>query len=189
MTAKFPILSFFQKNASYQNRKVHRWLAIIISLPILFILITGIFLQLRKPIDWIQPPAMKGSEKYQPTIALEQVLTEVKTIPKMQVNNWSDIKVLDLRPKKGIIKVRNYNELETQVDASTGGILQVAQRRNDFVTKMHEFSTWHARLWLGLPVRLGFLVLFVTGVYLNIKMLPARLKALPFWRMLTGKEC
>ncbi len=83
--------------------------------------------------------------------------------------------------------VLNYNELETQIDASTGEILQVAQRRNDFVTKMHEFSTWYARLWLGLPVRLGFLALFVTGVYLNIKMLPAHLKALPLWRMLTGK--
>ncbi|MGK7898927.1 MAG: PepSY domain-containing protein [Xenococcus sp. (in: cyanobacteria)] len=191
MTAKSsPFLArfnFFKKNAAFQHRIVHRWLAIIMSLPILFILITGIFLQLRKPIDWIQPPAMKGSEQYQPTIALEQVLTEVRTIPEMQVNNWSDIKVLDLRPKKGIIKIRNHNELETQIDASTGEILQVAQRRNDFVTKMHEFSAWHARLWLGLPVRLGFLALFVTGVYLNIKMLPARLKALPFWQILSGK--
>ncbi|MDJ0904159.1 MAG: PepSY-associated TM helix domain-containing protein [Xenococcus sp. MO_188.B8] len=191
MTAKSSILisslSFFKKSASRQNRIVHRWLAIIISVPMIFILITGIFLQLRKPVDWIQPPAMKGSEKYQPTIALEQILTEVKTIPEMQVRNWSDIKVLDLRPKKGIIKVRNHNELETQIDASTGEILQVAQRRNDFVTKMHEFSTWHARLWLGLPVRLGFLVLFVTGVYLNIKMLPARLKSLSWLQKLRGK--
>ena len=191
MTAKSSILisslSFFKKSASRQNRIVHRWLAIIISVPMIFILITGIFLQVRKPVDWIQPPAMKGSEKYQPTIALEQILTEVKTIPEMQVRNWSDIKVLDLRPKKGIIKVRNHNELETQIDASTGEILQVAQRRNDFVTKMHEFSTWHARLWLGLPVRLGFLVLFVTGVYLNIKMLPARLKSLSWLQKLRGK--
>ena len=191
MTTKSPTFfsrfSFFKKNAALQNRIVHRWLAIIITLPMIFILITGIFLQVRKPVDWIQPPAMKGSEKYQPTIALEQVLTEIKTIPEMQVDNWSDIKLLDLRPKKGIIKVRNHNELETQVDATTGEILQVAQRRNDFITKMHDFSAWHARLWLGLPVRIGFLVLFLTGVYLNIKMLPAHLKAIHFWRMLTRK--
>jgi len=151
----------------------------------LLILITGIFLQVRKPIDWIQPPTMKGSEKYQPTIALEQILTEVKTIPEMEVNNWSDIKLMDLRPKKGIIKVRNHNELETQVDATTGDILQVAQRRNDFIVKMHDFSAWHARIWLGLPVRLGFLILFLTGIYLNFKMLPARLKSL--WRTFKGK--
>ncbi|MEM9272725.1 MAG: PepSY-associated TM helix domain-containing protein [Cyanobacteria bacterium P01_F01_bin.143] len=189
MTAKSPrpfsFLGFFKKSAAQQHRIVHRWLAIIISIPMLLILITGIFLQLRKPVDWIQPPAMKGSQKYQPTIALEQVLTEIKTIPEMEVKDWSDIKVMDLRPKKGIIKVRNYNELETQVDATTGDILQVAQRRNDFITKMHEFSAWHARIWLGVPVRLGFLVLFLTGVYLNFKMLPARLKSL--WRTVKKK--
>jgi len=185
---KTPRPSFFKKNTPYQNRIVHRWLAIIISIPMLLILITGIFLQVRKPVDWIQPPTIKGSQKYEPTIALEQVLTEIKTVPQMQVENWSDIKLLDLRPKKGVIKVRNYNEMETQIDASTGEVLQIGQRLNDFVVKIHEFSAFHARLWLGVPVRLGFLVLFLTGVYLNIKMLPARLKALPLWQMLKGKK-
>ena len=186
-SAPFSLANFFQKNTSYQNRLLHRWVAIIIAFPILFIIITGIFLQLRKPIDWIQPPSMKGSEKYSPTIALEQVLTGVKSVPEMQVNGWSDIKLLDLRPKKGIIKVRNYAELETQVDASNGDILQTAQRRNDFVVKMHDFSAWHARLWLGLPIRLGFLALFVTGVYLNIKMQRARFKSLPLVKMFSKK--
>ena len=165
------------KKASIWNRKIHRWIAIIIALPMLLVIVTGIFLQLRKPIDWIQPPTAKGSEKYQPTVALEQVLTEVKAVPQMQVNDWSDLKLLDLRPKKGIIKVRNHNNLETQVDATTGEVLQTAQRRNDFVVKMHEFSAWNARLWLGLPVKLGFLVIFLTGLYLNIKMSSARIKS------------
>ena len=176
-----------KKSAVRQNRKIHRWLALAISLPMLLVILTGIFLQLRKPVDWIQPPTLKGSQKYQPTIALEQVLDRVKTIPEMQVSDWSDIKLLDLRPKKGIIKVRNHAGLETQVDASNRDVLQTAQRRNDFVVKMHDFSAWNARLWLGLPVKLGFLAIFLTGLYLNIKMLPARLKSLPLWRMLQGK--
>ena len=166
-----------KKNAAIWNRKIHRWIAIIIALPMLFIIITGIFLQLRKPIDWIQPPTLKGSQKYQPTVALEQVLTEVKTVGQMQVNDWSDIKLLDMRPKKGVIKVRNYDNLETQVDAANGEVLQIAQRRNDFVVKMHDFSAWNARLWFGLPVKLGFLFIFLTGLYLNIKMSSARIKS------------
>ncbi len=186
-SVSFSLANFFKKSISYQNRLFHRWIAIIIAFPILFIIITGIFLQVRKPIDWIQPPSMKGSEKYSPTIALEQVLTGVKSVPEMQVNGWSDIKLLDLRPKKGMIKVRNYAELETQVDASNGDILQTAQRRNDFVVKMHDFSAWNARLWLGLPIRLGFLALFVTGVYLNIKMQRARFKSLPLVGMSSRK--
>lgn len=167
-----------RKKAAIWNRKIHRWIAIIIAFPMLFVILTGIFLQVRKPIDWIQPPTMKGSQKYAPTIALEQVLSGIKTVPEMQVNDWSDIKLLDLRPNKGIIKVRNHNELETQIDASTGEILQTAQRRNDFVVKMHDFSAWNARLWLGLPIRLAFLGIFLTGIYLNIKMTPKHLKSL-----------
>jgi len=172
-----------QKNISVKkllrwNRKAHRWVALIIAFPMLFIILTGIFLQVRKPIDWIQPPSADGSAKYQPTVVLEQVLENVKAVPAMQVNGWSDIKLLDLRPKNGIIKVRNFDELETQVDATTGAVLQTAQRRNDFVVKMHDFSAWNARLWLGLPIRLGFLALFLTGVWLNIKMTPPRVKQL-----------
>jgi|GEM_PF-1042648 len=167
-----------RKKAAIWNRKIHRWIAMIIAFPMLFIILTGIFLQVRKPIDWIQPPTMKGSQKYAPTIALEQVLSEIKTVRKMKVNDWTDIKLLDLRPDKGIIKVRNHNELETQIDASSGEILQTAQRRNDFVVKMHDFSAWNARLWLGLPIRLAFLGIFLTGVYLNLKMTPKYLKSL-----------
>lgn len=180
--------NFFKKSTPAQNRTLHRWVATIIAIPMVFIILTGIFLQLRKPVDWIQPPSAKGSEKYSPTLALEQVLTQVKTVPQMEVNDWSDIKLLDMRPKKGMIKVRNYAGLETQVDASNGDILQTAQRRNDFVVKMHDFSAWHARLWLGLPIRIGFLALFVTGVYLNFKMQRARFKSLPLTKMLNQKS-
>lgn len=187
-SASFSLSNFFRKSTPAQNRLLHRWVAIIISFPMLFIILTGIFLQVRKPIDWIQPSSMKGSEKYSPTIALEQVLTKVESVPEMQVNGWSDIKLLDLRPKKGIIKVRNRAELETQIDASTGDVLQTAQRRNDFVVKMHDFSAWHARLWLGLPVRLGFLALFITGVYLNIKMQASRFKSLPLTKVFQKKS-
>jgi len=92
-----------------------------------------------------------------------------------------------MRPKKGIVKVRNHAGLETQVDVSSGDILLTSQRRNDFVVKMHDFSAWHARLWLGVPVRLAFLALFVTGVYLNIKMQRSRFKSLPLTKMLSKK--
>ena len=148
--------NFIKKPALVKNRLLYRWLAMVIALPMLLVIITGIFLQVRKPIDWIQPPTFKSSQKYQPVVTLEQVLTEVKSVPEMKVNDWSDIKLLDLRPKKGVIKVRNYRELETQVDATTGEILQTALRRNDFVVKMHDFSAWNARLWFGIPVSFGF---------------------------------
>ena len=172
-----PLSSPSQKAARW-NRLAHRWVAIVLALPILFIMLTGIFLQVRKPVDWIQPPTATGSQSYAPTASLEQVLEQVKTVPAMGVTGWEDIKLLDLRPKKGIIKVRNYSELETQVDASTAEVIQTGQRRNDIVGRMHDFSAWGARLWLGLPMMLGFTLLFLSGVYLNIKMAPAQVRSL-----------
>lgn len=165
------------KRIAIKSRIFHRWTAIIIALPVLLVIVTGILLQVRKPVDWIQPPTLRGSQKYQPTVTLERVLNNVRAVPAMGVNDWSDIQLLDLRPDKGIIKVRNYNELETQVDAVTGEVLQTARRRNDFIVKMHDFSAWNARLWLGLPVKLGFLAIFITGLILNIKMSAVRFKS------------
>ena len=167
-----------QKRLLRQNRLLHRWIAIVIALPMLLVILTGIVLQVRKPIDWVQPPTLTGSSAYEPTVRLEELLTQVKSVPEMQVTGWQDIKLLDMRPQKGIVKVRNFDELETQVDVTTGEVLQTAQRRNDFIAKMHDFSAWRARLWLGLPIRLGFLFMFLTGVYLNVKLTAVRLKGL-----------
>lgn len=169
--------NFIKKRASVKNRLLHRWTAMLIALPILLVIITGIFLQVREPIDWIQPPTLQGSQKYQPVVALEQVLNEVKSVPEMKVNDWSDIKLLDLQPKKGIVKVSNYRELETQVDATTGEVLQTARRRNNFIVKIHDFSAWNARLWFGLPVDLGFLAIFTTGICLAVKISFVRIKS------------
>ena len=151
------------------NRQLHKWLSIIIGVPIVFIIATGIFLQLRKPVDWIQPPLVKGSAKYDPSVQLEQVLSSVESVPSMQVEGWKDIKLLDIRPKQGTIKVRNFKELETQVDAKTGEVLQTRQRLNDIVSDWHEGNNRFTRLLIYLPIKIGFLLIFITGVVLNFR--------------------
>ncbi|AFY40080.1 hypothetical protein Lepto7376_3931 [[Leptolyngbya] sp. PCC 7376] len=152
------------------NRKLHKWLSILIGIPIVFIIATGIFLQLRKPVDWIQPPLVDGSAKYDPSIQLEEVLSSVESVPAMKVNGWEDIKLFDIRPKQGTIKVRNHKELETQVDAKTGEVLQTRQRLNDIVSDWHEGNNRFTRLFIYLPIKIGFLLIFLTGVILNIKL-------------------
>ena len=43
------------------NRLFHRWGAIIVALPVLVVIVTGIILQLKKEFVWIQPATQKGS--------------------------------------------------------------------------------------------------------------------------------
>ena len=158
-------------------RTVHKWGAIVISVPIIAVIITGIFLQVRKPADWIQPSLQAGVGSYQPSASLDAVLQSVKAVPSMKVSGWDDIKLLDLRPKAGIIKVRNHDELEVQVDARTAEVLSIGQRWNDIVTLMHEGTTWGIRLWVFLPVGVIWLGTCLAGSYLVIKTTQARMRA------------
>ena len=84
------------------NVKLHRFGAIVIAVPLLLVVVTGILLQLRKEIAWVQPPTQKGKGK-DPTISMEQVLSAAKSVPEAGVSGWGDIDRVDVRPKDGAI--------------------------------------------------------------------------------------
>ena len=150
-------------------RTTHEWTAIIIAVPLLFIIITGIFLQLRKPVEWIQPAAAKGVARYDPQVVPADVLTAVRAVPEMKVESWDDVLLLDYRPKKGIIKVRNPGHFETQVDAKSGAVLKSRQRWNDIVMYLHDGSTLGLQYWVFLPVGVLALYLLMSGFYLGVR--------------------
>ena len=158
-------------------RTAHKWGAIVISVPIIAVIITGIFLQVRKPVDWIQPPLQEGVASYQPSASLDAVLESVKAVPSMKVGGWDDIKLLDLRPEAGIIKVRNHDEFEVQLDAKTAEVLFIGQRLNDIIKRMHEGTTWGIRLWVFLPIGVIWLCVILIGSYLLITKTQAKLRA------------
>ena len=150
-------------------RTTHEWTAIIVAIPLLFLIVTGIFLQLRKPVEWIQPAAEEGVARYDPRLPPADVLDAVRAVPEMKVESWDDILLLDYRPKKGIIKVRNPGHFETQIDAKTGAILKSGQRWNDIVMRLHDGSAIGMRYWLFLPVSFLILYLLISGFYLGVK--------------------
>jgi uncharacterized iron-regulated membrane protein len=154
-------------NGSKWNRKLHRWMSILVALPLLLVILTGILLQFKKEADWIQPPAQRGSTNA-PSIPFDQVLEAVMAVPEAQVSGWKDIDRIDVRPDKGILKVQARNSWEIQVDAGTGEILQTAYRRSDLIESLHDGSFFHdkAKLWVFFPAALIFLCLWGTGVYL-----------------------
>jgi len=149
------------------NRKLHRWGAIITLLPVGVILVTGIVLQLKKQSGWGQPPTVKGSGK-ELTIEFDEVLSIVKALPEAAVSSWADIDRLDVRPGKGMLKVRAKNRWEIQIDTGSGKILQVALRRSDLIEGLHDGSFFfeNANLCIFLPSALILLLLWLTGLYL-----------------------
>jgi len=135
------------------NRTLHKWISIVIAIPLLVIFVTGVLLLVKKEFSVLQPPTMKGQEQT-PTIAFNQILTIVQSVKDVQVNSWQDIDRLDVRPNKGVIKIRTNNRLEIQLDASSGKVLHVAQRNSDLIESIHDgtFFEKNANLWLMLPV-------------------------------------
>ncbi len=149
------------------NRRVHRWAAIITALPVLIVIITGIILQVKKELDWVQPPTKKG-ERAVLALSFDNILDIASTVPDAKIQDWKNIDRLDVRPGKGVIKVRAKNRWEIQIDSSTGDILQVALRRSDFIETIHDGSFFHKsfKLWVFLPSAIALAGIWGTGIYL-----------------------
>lgn len=152
---------------SVLSRKIHYWGSLFLVLPILIVIVTGILLQFRKQIPWVQPPEQRGQGKM-PEISFAQILEKCKERPEAGIQTWEDINRLDVRPGRGIVKVWAKSDWELQLDTKTGDILQVAYRRSDWIEGIHEGSWFGDGVkWLiFFPAALVLLILWLTGLYL-----------------------
>lgn len=151
------------------HRRLHRWGAILVALPFLLVIVTGILLQLKKEIGWIQPPTLRGSTK-SPQIGMEAILEAAKSVEIAQVRSWDDIDRVDVQPSRGLAKVQAKNRYEIQVDLANGAVLQTAYRRSDVIEMLHDGSWFHerAKIWIFLPAGVIVLGLWLTGIYLFV---------------------
>ncbi|MGD9188906.1 MAG: PepSY-associated TM helix domain-containing protein [Desulfobacteraceae bacterium] len=152
---------------SLLNRKIHYWGSITIAAQLFIVLITGVLLLLKKEIEWIQPPTVKG-EKKGVAADFDRILEVARTVPEAEIFTWSDIDRLDVRPGKGMLKVRSNNRWEIQINAHSGDVLHVAYRRSDLIESIHDGSFFgdYCKLWIFLPSATVVIVLWVTGMYL-----------------------
>ena len=162
------LISCKMKPAKF-NRVFHRWASVLIALPLLVVIGTGLLLMLKKEVAWIQPPTQQGSTK-ELGITFDQILAVARSVPEAEIEGWEDIDRLDVRPSKGMLKVRARNRWEIQIDGVTGEVLQVAFRRSDLIESLHDGSFFHdkVKLLIFLPSALILLLVWVTGIYLFI---------------------
>ncbi|MDF1501644.1 PepSY domain-containing protein [Roseisolibacter sp. H3M3-2] len=163
-------------NPRVWNRKLHRWGSAAIALPFLLVLCTGLLLQVKKQVTWVQPPEHRGTGA--PALTLPDVLARVQAVPEAGIRTWDDVDRVDVRPGKKLIKVIGHSRWEVQLDAATGAVLQTAYRRSDLIEQLHDGSFFAdaAKTWVFLPVAVVVLGLWVTGIYLFL--LPIRQRRL-----------
>ncbi len=154
-------------SAAAWNRKLHRWGSIAVALPLLVVICTGILLLLKKDSAWIQPPTQRGAGA-ELVLSFDEILAAARSAPDAGIETWDDVDRLDVRPERGVVKVRGKNRWEVQVDATNGAVLQTAYRRSDLIESIHDGSYFHdaAKLWVFLPSGALLLGLWGTGLYL-----------------------
>lgn len=160
------------------TRRLHRWGAILTLAPLVVVITTGILLQVKKQVPWVQPPTQRGSPNT-PNVSFDRILEIARGIEHSAVDSWQDIDRLDVRPDKGVVKIRARSRWEIQIDAATGEILQVAYRRSDLIESLHDGSFFGdaAKLWIFLPSGLILLGLWLTGAYLWLVPIVSRRRA------------
>ncbi len=155
------------KSFNWWTRKVHRWGALLIAVPLLLVICTGLLLQVKKEFAWIQPPNATGSAEV-PSVSWDVILQTARSHESAAVEDWNDIDRLDVRIDKGVSKVQCKNGWELQVDSASGALLSSAYRRSDIIEDIHDgsFFSEPAKMWIFLPNGIVLLILWITGVYL-----------------------
>jgi len=149
------------------SRKTHRWAAIAAIVPLLVITLTGLLLQVKKQSAWVQPPSARSSEPAV-VLRLDEILAAA-AVPEAEITTWDHVDRIDVRPGRGIAKVRAKNRWEIQVDTRTGEILHTAYRRSDLIESIHDgsfFAGDWTKLGVFLPAGIAMAGMLVTGAWL-----------------------
>ena len=150
------------------NRRVHYWASAIFAIPLVVMIVSGLFLQAKKHSAWVQPAERQGTGRV-PVISLEQLLDGIKQVPDMALTGWDDVNRIDVRPGRGLAKAWLQNGYEVQIDLGTGKVLQVAYRRSDLIESIHDGSFFGGdwtKLGLFLPTGITLLLLWCGGLWM-----------------------
>lgn len=152
---------------SFLTRRIHRWGAIAIGLPLVLVIGSGLLLQVKKQFPWVQPTEQRTAVPT-PGVPWDVILAAAKAMPQAGVTGWEDIDRVDVRPGKGILKVITHSRWEAQLALADGAVLQVAYRRSDLIEQLHDGSFFGdaAKLWIFLPSGIVLFALWATGLYL-----------------------
>jgi hypothetical protein len=127
---------------------------------------SGILLQLKKQSNWIQPNVETVSSSK--PIMLQSYLDAVSTIEEANISSWDDIERIDIRPGKGIAKIKSKNNWEIQIDIESSEVYAVNYRRSDIIESIHDGSFFSEVVKYGwfLPSGILLLMLSLTGIYM-----------------------
>lgn len=152
------------------NRTVHNWISIFIAMPLLLVIVSGLFLMFKKDVEWIQPPSVRGESTQTPMVSHDDLLKSATSVEQTKDLKWSDFERIDYKTDRGMVKFMTVEGWEIQVDTTTGSVLSVKERRSDFFEKLHDgtyFGDW-VKYYILIPSAFCLFTLWITGLYMFI---------------------
>ncbi len=157
-------------------RKLHKWVAVPVLAFMLIMGVTGILLGWKKQIELL-PSTQKGfSTEAQTWMSVDTLIHIAQQYAEDSMQISPSIDRLDLRPGKGIVKVRfEAGYQEVQLDLQTGEIRSVGRRYSDLIEQIHDGSILDRYIVLGKDTfkltystlsGLGLIILSVSGFWL-----------------------
>jgi uncharacterized iron-regulated membrane protein len=156
----------------YRNtRQFHKWAGVFLALFLVLIAATGVLLAMKDRLDWVRPTEHSGTgvESMAEVISIHDAIEVAIAQGDPNLTSFRDIDRVDFRPRRNVFKVLSREGyVEFQIDGSTGEVLQKAQRTDQFIEDLHDFSffaDW-AHSWLLPVVGLGLFGLALTGIFM-----------------------
>jgi len=152
------------------NRTIHNWISIFIAMPLLLVIVSGMFLMLKKDVEWIQPSSVRGENSETPTVSHAELLVAATSTEPTKGMVWADFDRIDYKTDRGMVKFITADGWEVQVDTTNASVLSVKERRSDFFEKLHD-GTWFGdwmKYYILIPSAICLFTLWITGLYMFI---------------------
>lgn len=142
-------------------RKIHLYLALIFSIPLIIIIGSGIVLITKSFFPGIQAPIIEA--------------TKIENTPLAQISDFNqkpNVEQIIYRPNKNNIVVRYKNDLEEQYHAQTKELLHSSIRHTNWIIRLHQGSYFSEfiKTYVFIPTGIALLLLWITGITIYLKM-------------------
>lgn len=169
------------------SRRLHKWVGFTLALAMTVLSVTGAFVAWKKQVEYLQPAtrisqsAGPGTDQVsgQPDslntlLPPARIARRVLELNLPQAQDLSQIDRIELRPAKGIYKVRLEprnawrSPLELQFDARSGALLNQGVRGDQLWMDLHSFAVFGelTKLIIMSLAGLSLLWLSLSGLYL-----------------------
>ena len=124
-------------------RKWHRWIGTVIAVLVILSAVTGLLLSYKKQFDYLQPGTQKGKTTDSGHwLSLDSLMALSENYIIEQGLDHGDLSIdrIDVRPDKGIAKIRYEQDWEIQMDLESGAVYSYAKRNADWIERIHDGS-------------------------------------------------